>query len=86
MTQTLSEHVTLAVRAEVRRQGVTQRWIGEQLGLSQPQIHERLHGVVEWRNSELERLARVLDVPVTDFLPTSPAGTPGRRPVRRGAA
>lgn len=85
MTQTLSEHVTLAVRAEVRRQGVSQRWIGEQLGLSQPQIHERLHGVVEWRNSELERLAKVLDVPVTTFLPTTSITTT-RRPARRGAA
>ncbi len=69
MTQTLPEKVTIAVRAEVRRQGVTQRWIGEQLGLSQPQIWERLHGEIEWRMSELERLATALQVPVTKFLP-----------------
>ncbi len=69
MTQTLPEKVTIAVRAEVRRQGVTQRWIGEQLGLSQPQIWERLHGEIEWRMSELERLAAALQVPVTKFLP-----------------
>ncbi len=69
MTQTLPEQVTIAVRAEVRRQGVTQRWIGEQLGLSQPQIWERLHGEIEWRTSELDRLATALQVPVTKFLP-----------------
>jgi hypothetical protein len=67
--QTLPEQVVIAVRAEVRRQGVTQRWIGQQLGLSQAQVWERMHGVVEWRNSELETLATAMDVPVTTFLP-----------------
>jgi transcriptional regulator with XRE-family HTH domain len=69
MTQSLPEHVTSAIRAEVRRQGVSQRWIGEQLGLSQPQIWERMHGEVEWRMSELERLAAAMHVPVATFLP-----------------
>jgi len=62
--------VRALVRAHIRRAGVSQRWIGEQLGLSQPQVSQRIHGHVEWRNSELEALARALDVPVSDFLPT----------------
>lgn len=69
MQETLPESITLAVRAEVQRQGVTQRWIGEQLGLSQAQIWERMHGVVEWRTGELDRLAAALGIPVTTFLP-----------------
>lgn len=73
MTQPLPEYVTLAVRDEVRRQGVSQRWIGEQLELSQPQIWERMNGRIEWRTSELEKLAEILRVPVTTFLPVTSA-------------
>jgi len=47
---------------------VTQRWIAERLGLSQPQVHERMHGVVEWRTSELDRLAAALDIDVATLL------------------
>jgi len=72
MKQTLPMHVALAVRREVRSKGVTQRWIGQQLGLSQPQIWERMNGTIEWRNSELEKLAKALNIPVTTFLPQQP--------------
>ena len=75
MTKKLADIVTLAVRAEVRRQGVTQRWIATRLGLSQAQIWERLHGSVEWRTSELDELAAALGVPVGLFFlaPAEPA-------------
>jgi DNA-binding Lrp family transcriptional regulator len=68
MQLSLPERVTLAVRAEARRKGVTQRWIAEQLGLSQPQVWERMRGTVEWRTGELDRLAAALEVDVSVLL------------------
>jgi transcriptional regulator with XRE-family HTH domain len=71
MTHSLAEHVAREVRAELARQHVTQRQLGEHLGLSQPQITKRLNGAIEFRPSELEAAADLLRVPVTQFLPTA---------------
>jgi transcriptional regulator with XRE-family HTH domain len=70
MQLSLPERVTLAVRAEARRKGVSQRWIAERLGLSQAQVWERMRGVVEWRTGELDRLAAALEVDVAALLPS----------------
>jgi transcriptional regulator with XRE-family HTH domain len=59
--------VRARIRAEIRAHGRTQRWVADQLGLSQPQVWHRLHGNVEWRTSEVERLADALGVPASMF-------------------
>jgi len=63
--------MTLLVGARIRREidahGRTQRWVAEQLDLSQPQVWARIHGHVEWRTSEVERLAAALGVPASMF-------------------
>lgn len=69
MMHPLDEHVAREVRAELARQRVTQRQVGEWLGISQPQVGARLRGEIEFRPSELDRLAVALGVPVTQFLP-----------------
>ena len=70
MTHSLPEHITREVRAELARQRVTQRQVAEWLGISQPQVAARLAGEIEFRPSELDRLASALGVSVTTFLPT----------------
>lgn len=59
---TLTLLVRARVRADIDSSGVSQRRIAAHLELSQPQIWARIHGSVEWRMSELERLAELLDV------------------------
>lgn len=51
------------------RQRVTQRQMAEWLDISQPQVASRLNGDIEFRPSELEKIAEAMDVPVTLFLP-----------------
>ena len=72
MTQGLPAYVAREVRAELARQRVTQRQAAEWLGMSQVQLSRRLGDEIEFRPSELDRLAEKLSVPVTTFLP-SPA-------------
>lgn len=69
MTQTLAEHVAHEVRSEMLSQGVSQRQLAAHLGLSQPQVTKRLNGQIEFRPSELEAAADLMQVPVTRFLP-----------------
>jgi predicted XRE-type DNA-binding protein len=69
-TQGLAAFVAREVRAELARQRVMQRQAAEWLGISQPQFGLRLNGEIEFRPSELDRLAEGLGVPVTTFLPS----------------
>jgi transcriptional regulator with XRE-family HTH domain len=55
------------VRAEISAHGRSQRWVADQLGLSQAQVWHRIHGTVEWRTSEIARLADALGVPASMF-------------------
>ena len=76
MTQGLPAFVAREVRAELARQRVTQRQAAEWLGISQVQFSRRLGEEIEFRNSEVERLAEALQVPVTQFFPAAaPAST-----------
>lgn len=69
MTQSLPQYIAREVRAEMARQRVTQRQMAEWLDISQPQVASRLNGDIEFRPSELEKIAEAMDVPVTLFLP-----------------
>lgn len=68
MTQSLTARVSAEVRAEVARQQLTHRELGERLGLSQPQVTKRLNGVISMDTAELDRIAIALGVPVDRFL------------------
>ena len=72
-TQSLTLRVAAEVRAEVARQQLTHRALGELLGLSQPQVTKRLNGVIPLDTAELDKLASVLGVPVDRFLKTPSA-------------
>lgn len=74
MAQSLTLRVAAEVRAEVARQQLTHRALGEKLGLSQPQVTKRLNGVLPLDTAELDRIAEVLGVPVDRFLATPTVG------------
>lgn len=68
MTHTLPEHITREIRAEMGRQRRNQREIADLIGLSQTQVSKRFAGLIEFRPSELEKIADYLGVPVTQFV------------------
>jgi transcriptional regulator with XRE-family HTH domain len=58
------------------RQNVPQRELGRVLGLSQGAAWRRLKGEVPFDVSELSKVAELLDVPMTQFLPAPAAAEP----------
>lgn len=73
MANELATGIAAEVRAEISRQMKPQRELVELLGISQAQVSERVRGDVEWRISELVKVAEYLGVPVTAFVPASEA-------------
>jgi len=73
MTESLTHRVAAEVRAEMARQRVSQRKVGEVLGKSQPQISARLRGEIPFDTAELEQLAQTWGVPVSRFFATADA-------------
>lgn len=57
------------IRAELGRRGLTHRQLADALGWSRQHLSKRMCGESDWRVSELLRVAQILDVPVTKFLP-----------------
>lgn len=57
------------VRGAMAERGVTGVELAKRLGVTQPWMSRRLTGAVEFRASELESVARALDVPLTRLLP-----------------
>lgn len=66
--QSLKDRVATEVRAEVARQRLTHRELGERLKLAQPSVTKRLNGVIPFDLVDLERFAEALGVPVDQFL------------------
>ena len=56
------------VKAEMERQSIRQSAVAKRLRMSQPAVSRRILGLVPFDVSELEKLARLLDVPVTFFM------------------
>lgn len=63
------ERIAAEVRAELGRQGKTQRQVAEQLGMTQQSLNLRLMGMRSFRAEEIAKLAEVLGVPASQFLP-----------------
>jgi transcriptional regulator with XRE-family HTH domain len=68
----LTESVALKIREELSRQDISYRELGRRLGTSIAYVSRRLsdNPDVHFRTDELERVAEVLGVPVSRFLPT----------------
>lgn len=68
MPDSHTERVAAEVRAEMGRQRVSQRKVGEILGLPQPQVSRRLSGLIAFNTAELGRLADAWGVPLSTFI------------------
>jgi predicted XRE-type DNA-binding protein len=73
MANELATGIAALVRAEISKQMKPQRELVELLGISQAQVSERVRGDVEWRISELVKVAEYLGLPVTAFVPVEAA-------------
>lgn len=69
MSETITASVAAEVRAEMARQNVPQREVGRVLGLSQTGAWRRLSGETPFDVAELAKVAELLGVPMTHFLP-----------------
>lgn len=68
MTDPLSQRVAATVRAELARHQLKQRHLAEALGISVQQTSERLAGSTPFRLDELDAIADLLDLPLTDIV------------------
>ena len=67
--ETLAGQIAREIRGEMGRQGITQESLAEQLGWTQRLLSRRLTADVPIDATEIEQIAAVLGVPVTNFLP-----------------
>jgi transcriptional regulator with XRE-family HTH domain len=67
MVQTYNEIVAGEVRAEIARQRRGQVELAAELGWTQAFLSRRLTGSVAFSTDEVEHVARVLGVPLTQF-------------------
>lgn len=65
--------VAAEVRAVLARKQIRQRGLGEALGLNQPATSRRLSGSLEWTVTEIQAVAKFLDVPVASLFGETPA-------------
>jgi len=73
MPANVRDSIAAEVRAELARQGKTQRDIAAVLDLPQPSVQLRLAGKRSFRAEELAKLAEALGVPVSRFIPEAAA-------------
>lgn len=67
--------VAAEIRAEIARQRKRLGDVATALGMSRPTLYRRLSGQVPFDVEQLYRLADLLDVPASHFLPAAPAST-----------
>ena len=68
MQSQLIDSVSAEIRDEMKRQSVSQRELARRVGWAQSQLWKRLRGLVPYRTDEIERIARALDVPVSQLM------------------
>jgi len=75
----LAQAVKDSITAEMERQGISQRRLARELGMSQQYFWRRISSAeradLEFTPSEIERIAAVLGVPATAFLALAAAST-----------
>lgn len=73
MSETITASVAAEVRAELARQRISQQLLAAKLGVSQQWVSRRIAGTVAFDVDELARIARLLGVPMAQFLPAPAA-------------
>jgi len=70
MADDINQRVADKIRVAMLLQNKGQRELAEVLGISQPQVSERLRGLVAIRVDELEKIADFLGIPASKLLDT----------------
>jgi transcriptional regulator with XRE-family HTH domain len=79
-----SAGVVEEIRALMGRRRVSQKQLGEALGLAQPTMSKRMNGKIPFDLDELDAIAEFFDVPITDlFGRPIERETPGQSPETR---
>lgn len=73
-----TETVTRNVKAEAARRGFTNQDIAQVLAMSVTSVSKRMTGRIEFRPSELEKIADLMEVPISVL--TEPPATQAGRP------
>ena len=68
MSNSLPVTVGAAVRAEMARKGIFQQHVADVLGVTRQSVSRRLTGEIPFDVGELERVADLLNVPLSRFL------------------
>lgn len=66
---TLAETAATEVRAEMGRQRMSSAALAQALGVSDMYVSRRLRGETAFDLTDIERTAKILGVPVSQFLP-----------------
>jgi transcriptional regulator with XRE-family HTH domain len=53
--------------AELARKNITRQSLAKKIKISSNSLSKKLNGIVDFKVSELEKIAKVLDVPITIF-------------------
>ena len=73
--QTPTAQTGANVRAEIARRGMSQAAVSKAIGISQGQFSKRLRGTIAFDINELDAIATVLDVPMSDLIPRKAAAS-----------
>jgi ribosome-binding protein aMBF1 (putative translation factor) len=67
-------HIASVIRAELGRRNLTRSWLADQLQMSQQSLLRRMDaGKPLWKHSELEFIARTLDVSLDELTGKTPS-------------
>jgi transcriptional regulator with XRE-family HTH domain len=84
-TNSLAEQVAEEIRVILARRRIKQSHLARELGVNDQWVSVRLRGVTPLDLLDLERIAAVLEVPVTELLPRSAAEAPARSAAGAGS-
>ncbi len=51
------------IRSEIKKQGRTSKWVGEQIGLSESTMSQRLSGISNFTYPEIRKIKEILSLP-----------------------
>lgn len=73
MTTTPSVALATAIRVELARRNLRQQDLACGIGISEVSVSRRMSGRIEWTISEVEAVARFLNVPFIDLFDVATA-------------
>lgn len=73
-TMSYAESISANVKAEARRRNIQNQVIADHLGFSKASLAKRFNGTMEFRPSEIEKIAQLFDVPISVLTAPVPLG------------